>query len=506
MKLSFLLSPLNLGISYSDIEVSSLCLHTDRVKDGAVFISLAQDKKQKKSNDDAAISKGAKVVLYNEDFSTTYEDRGCIFIGVKDLRLYLETLLSRLYSNASKMKHYIGITGTNGKTTVANWSSYIAKTQGVELGVIGTLGTTFSNIKVSTGLTSPDISTTYSILNEMYLNEVDGCALEVSSHGLVQGRASGVPISVGVFTSFSQDHLDYHGSMDNYFKAKTKLFEDYNLKYAIFNIDDDRIRSYLEGGYMGNALVIGYTLNDENKCSRCDLIISASKICYESAKVDFTLNYKNKSKRCSIPTSGHYNLLNALAVFSISYSLGLDVEKAANALSSLPMVPGRFEIVKTSKTELLPSVIIDFAHTPDGLTNVLSAVKPNCKGRLFVVFGCGGDRDRDKRAPMLDSVQQFADEIFITQDNSRTESFEQILDDILSEQKKDDKRIKVVQDRRNAICHAIEVANSNDTVVIAGRGHETVQDLGNVKLEYKDIDIVHKEFSRLERRILVSEN
>lgn len=506
MKLEFLLSPLKLDLLYPDIEVSSISMHSDFVEKNSIFVSIARDKSQKDANNNLAIENGAKVILQEDNVINMSWYNDILIISFPACIEYLPQLLMRMYPNSSSLQYYIGVTGTNGKTTIVNWISYIAKQQGIELGVIGTLGAKYAGVEIKSGLTSPDIATTYALLNDMSLRKVNGCAIEMSSHGLMQGRAKGIPISIGIFSSFSQDHLDYHGSMDNYFQAKTKLFEEYNLQYVIFNLDDPRIKNYFDSSYSNEAFIIGYSLYGEAECRKCDLIVRASKQKVSGITTEFDLIFKEESIKCQIPTIGHYNLSNALAVFCASYCLGLDIVKTSESLSGLPIVPGRFEIVKHSQNIKFPKVIVDFAHTPDGLDNILSSIKPVCSGDLIVLFGCGGDRDKNKRAPMLEAVAKYADRIFITQDNSRTETFGSILADILSKCGKEDERIEVISDRKEAIKAAIRIAKIKDVVVIAGRGHESVQDLGKEKLQYKDIDVVHEMIKNIEERILDRED
>jgi UDP-N-acetylmuramoyl-L-alanyl-D-glutamate--2,6-diaminopimelate ligase len=485
VKLEFLLVSIGVQFNVPDVDVKSISLCTETVERGTLYFAISEDSVARASHIKLAISNGAVAII-------TVGDEVSDFIPIinlsKSKKQYID-ILAIFYQRYNTLKYYIGVTGTNGKTTVVNWIRYLAKNLGVDIGCIGTLGVDFSDVQSKSVLTTPDIVSLYSILDSFAMKNAMGAAIEVSSHGLSQGRVEGVPLSIGVFTNISQDHLDYHCTMDEYFHAKTKMFTDFNLKYAIFNLDDEKIKNFLEYEYRGSAKVIGYSTKADVSCGRCNTIVRADDIQINRTSTKFTLHINNENFCCEIPTIGLYNVANVLAAVSAIYATGLEItHQITVSLSSLPTVPGRLELVASST--ITPSVWVDFAHTPDGLDNLLQGAREACNKKLVVVFGCGGDRDRNKRPKMLAAVLKYADKIYITQDNSRTEKFSKILTDITFIHGSDDPKINVISDRREAIAAAISNAEPDDFVVIAGRGHEAVQDLGAIKLEYTDSDAV----------------
>jgi UDP-N-acetylmuramoyl-L-alanyl-D-glutamate--2,6-diaminopimelate ligase len=389
----------------------------------------------------------------------------------------------------------VGVTGTNGKTTVSHLVERLLNDAGRKAGLIGTLGTRLAHGSATaatydaTNNTTPMADVLTQRLATMRDAGADAVVMEVSSHALDQHRSAGCRFSVAIVTNLTQDHLDYHGTMDRYFAAKARLFAGLQPgAWAILNADDayaDRFRAAIPEGV--HRLEFSLTSTKPN-------VLRASAIHYTMHSTECLLHVPaiGPHPACELPLTlqlaGQFGLYNALAAFAAGLALGLSPQQVAASLAATPSVRGRFEVVSQQ-----PAVIVDYAHTPDGLDNVLRAARAILPpgGRLWAVFGCGGDRDATKRPKMGALAEQLADALVVTSDNPRTEDPQQILADILAGiSSLDAKPVKVEADRRQAIRYAVAQATPADVVVVAGKGHEDYQILADRTIHFDDRDEV----------------
>jgi UDP-N-acetylmuramoyl-L-alanyl-D-glutamate--2,6-diaminopimelate ligase len=380
------------------------------------------------------------------------------------------------YGNPSRQLRMIGITGTNGKSTTAGILRHLLDKPGSRAASIGTLGVLFgSEAEVVPGgseLTTPGPVELQRVLRELVDREVGTVAMEVSSHSLDQRRIDGLEFDAAVFTNLTRDHLDYHKTMDAYFNAKARLME--YLKpdgAAAINVDDANWRRLPD---TRDKIFFGMGKGAE---------VRASDVNFSPGGSDWELQYRGESARVTLPLIGDVNVHNALGSAAVCIKMGLTVEEIADGLRDLPQVPGRLEIIARR-----PTVLRDYAHTPDAIERALAAIRPFTAGRLILVFGCGGDRDRGKRAEMGRAADEGADVIIITNDNPRTENPEQILDDIEKGMKPGGH--ERITKRRAAIQRALEESHNGDVVLLAGKGHETYQIVGTTKLPFDEKVIV----------------
>jgi len=409
----------------------------------------------------------------------SYDNYHCDYINsyaIYNLSSHLGFIASYKYPCRSTTS-LIGVTGTNGKTSITNWLNQLYYQQNITSGVIGTIGSGIYPEIIDHASTTPDPILLNQLIHGMS-QTAEIIAMEVSSHALDQGRVNGLEYKVAIFTNLTQDHLDYHGNMENYYQAKKKLFLWNSLQVAIINIDDSYgKRLYEELKQERPSLqVISYALSD-HLADVCPLSYDCT-----SYGVTFKINYDGTVIDLQANLFGKFNLYNLLAIIAYMKYIGVDVDLLQNIIPRLKSVTGRVdEIMLEGK----PLVVIDYAHTPDALDNILQTLHDIKKdGRLICVFGCGGDRDRLKRPLMGKIASSIADVVIVTSDNPRHEEPSAIIQDICAGFT--DNNYQVVLDRHNAIELALETANSDDIVLIAGKGHETYQDVGGVKHYFSD--------------------
>ncbi len=474
-------------------EVNNLCNHSQRIKAGDVF--LAYPGHQSDGRTYLASLKGKPfegLICEAKGFEAFNQDLPDVPIAlVDDLQAKLSSIAQRFFETPSQDIDVIGITGTNGKTTVCHLIQSALEKSGQICGRIGTLGVACKDIALDLGLTTPDAIDCQRLLRMMVLQKAQTVAMEVSSHALDQHRVQGIAFDTAVYTNLSQDHLDYHASMDAYAQAKAKLFAQSALKQAIINADDPHaitmmaqlsqdvdVFLYSRSNQLPDSLAYaGYPI----VCQ--DVEFNASGI---RAKVSTPWGTVNVSSRLI----GEFNLSNLLAVIGVLGSKGVGVKQMEPIIRQLQPVQGRMQhFVQTA----MPQVIVDYAHTPDALEKALKAAKNTCQRKLWCVFGCGGDRDKQKRSLMGQVAAKWADQVIVTNDNPRTEDEQSIVEDILQgiEDSERDK-VHVELDRKKAITRGIEKALSFDVVLIAGKGHESYQILGKQKVPFSDIQVVKK--------------
>ncbi len=417
-------------------------------------------------------------------------------VTVADTRAALPLLACAFYGDPSHSMRMVGVTGTNGKTTTTRMIAAILRADGKKVGVIGTLGSELDGAPIESEHTTPEADQLQSILAEMRDRGANAVVMEVSSHALAQCRTDGIAFNVGVFTNLTQDHLDYHQTMDQYFAAKARLFADYPIRFP--RPDKSMFTSVVNvGQWEGQELVtlargdiLTFTTTENPATLRAENVVLAP----ESAT--FLLEHDSGVSRWQqqirLPIGGAFQVGNALGAIGAALRLGVDREIIAQGLAQMPSVPGRFEAVPTGDCGF--SVIVDYAHSPDGLDNLLRSAHELNPTRIVCVFGCGGDRDRRKRPIMGSSVARQSDIAIVTSDNPRHEQPQAIIDEILTGMDKDADatlraEIYIEPDRRAAIALAIGLARPGDLVLIAGKGHEDYQIVGDVKHHFDDREI-----------------
>ena len=382
------------------------------------------------------------------------------------------------YGNPSRELRMVGITGTNGKSTTAGILRHLLDAPGSRSASIGTLGVLFgTEAEVVPGgaeLTTPGPVELQRVLRELVNRGVKTVAMEVSSHSLDQRRIDGLAFDAAVFTNLTRDHLDYHLTMEAYFAAKAMLMDYVEPDgWAAINVDDDNWRALPASR---NKISFGVAPEAE---------VRATEVRFSLRGSNWNVNYEGKSAPVSLPLIGDVNVHNALGAIAVGLTLGMDLEALASRLSDLPQVPGRLEVISHH-----PTVLRDYAHTPDAIGRALGAIRPFTAGRLILVFGCGGDRDRGKRPEMGKAAEDGADVVVLTDDNPRTEDPQQILDDI--EAGMTPGRHKRIEGRKAAIEYALDEAHEGDVVLLAGKGHETYQIIGTQKLPFDEKEIVRE--------------
>ena len=459
--------------------------HGNALRDGRQFIH-------------AALEKGVAAVVFDPAGSgSEYLDHPqCI--AVENLAEKVGELSAQWYDYPSKQLKVIGVTGTNGKTSITQWLAQALDEANHRTAVLGTLGTGFPGSLVQTGYTTPDAPKLQTQLQELLNTGAKQVAMEVSSHALHQGRVLGTHLNCAVFTNLTQDHLDYHGSMADYAEAKVKLFELAGLEHAVINLDDAFGREIaIKLLAKGEIQVWAFTLNQDSlkgfeKFGDRLHRIYANDSVLNGAGYDSQFVYEGvSSNSVHIPLLGEFNLSNALAVWTVLLTQGFSCDEASKRVSQLRPVLGRMELIqigKQSKSEGL-LVVVDYAHTPDALQKTLQALRPIAEqrsGKIWCVFGCGGDRDISKRSQMGAIAQKFADQIIITSDNPRSEEPQAIMEMILAGIDQKSSEVQMIVDRAAAIMSAVRHAASQDIVLVAGKGHETTQDINGKKFDFSD--------------------
>lgn len=448
-----------------------------------------------------ALSLGAALVLYEpsglaEELKTVCKDKRCI--AVNDLAEQAGVIAANWYGHPSRAMRVVGITGTNGKTTVSQWLSHALNSADEPCGVIGTLGAGLANDLTMTGFTTPDAARMQGLLKDIQKNGAHSVTVEVSSHALDQGRVNGTYFDTVVITNLSQDHLDYHGDMKQYAAAKKKILDLPGIKHVVVNADDSFGQECLQylAKKMGDAdiTVWAYANKSENLLS---LPCFAKQSFRKILATDLQMNDQGMKFQLIVDGEdaglmqtrmvGAFNVSNALAVLACLLAGGKTIKSAKNSIEALQAVQGRMELVARA-TAQQPMVVIDFAHTPDALEQVLKTLRDIAKqraGQLWCVFGCGGDRDPMKRPIMGRIAESIADHVMVTSDNPRSEVPEKIMADILSGFEVP-KKAQVNADRATAILQIIRQAKPEDVILIAGKGHEEIQEIAGKKHPFSD--------------------
>ncbi len=444
-----------------DMEVRGIAYDSRHVSPGDVFVAVRGYQSDGHRYIGAAMEQGASLCVCEEK-------PGCAipYVLVRDTRRALALMSCAFFSHPSRGMKMIGITGTNGKTTTTYLVKHILEAQGAKVGLIGTNRNMIGGEVLETERTTPESYELQKLFDRMKRAGCTHVVMEVSSHSLVLQRVAGVRFDVGVFTNLTQDHLDFHKTMEAYCDAKAMLFDVSTV--GVLNADDaaaGRLQAHTK-----EALT--YSAKDNAN----DLV--AKNILLKPHGVEFIAVAEEGIARVSLAIPGAFSVYNALAALACAKALGVTLERAAAALATAQGVRGRAELVPVPAPF---TVVIDYAHSPNGVENILSAVRAGARGRIVALLGCGGDRDRTKRPKMGAIAQKMADFTIITSDNPRTEKPEEIIREIVAGLDPSGKPYTVVTDRREAIVYALEHARTDDIIVLMGKGHETYQEINGVK-------------------------
>lgn len=459
-----------------EVEISGLCSNSKLVAPGDLFIA------KKGFNHDGAqfipdaVAAGASAILtdlYDPFFSHPVQ------IIHPDVASIEAAIANEFYGHPCDKLLLIGITGTNGKTTTSYLIRHLLERSDVRCGLIGTIEWIVGKHVFPSGKTTPDILQNYKLFHEMAVKGCQGCVMEVSSHALDQGRVRSIEFDVAVFTNLTQDHLDYHKTMEEYAKAKAKLFASLNMKgkkpfpkKAVVNADSDYFPQMVADCH---ADILTYSIDQPSD-------LRASQIHLSAFGTQFEVNYRDEKIPFSSTLTGRFNVYNLLAAIGAGLSQGFPLKQILKTLSTFTTVPGRLERVPNEKGL---NIFVDYAHTDDALLNVLETLKELKRGRLITVFGCGGNRDAAKRPKMGAVVESLSDLFIVTSDNPRHEDPEEIIRNILSGLKRPDRSLVIVE-REEAIHRAIHLAKSEDIVLIAGKGHENYQIFSDQTIKFDD--------------------
>ncbi len=470
MKLSQILKDVKTLNTYEDVEISGLTDDSRKLVPGCLFVCIEGARFDGHTVAEWALENGAVSVLTQKDLGLDRQ------IVVEDTREAYSLAAGAFFGNPARQLKLVGITGTNGKTTTSFILREVLEKAGYKTGLIGTMRNYTCGEVIESNLTTPDPMDLHALFDKMVKSGCEYCVMEVSSQALDQKRVAGLNFEVAAFTNLSQDHLDYHGSQEEYKKAKSALFKQCSL--AVINLDDEAADYYIGEA---ECPVLTYSA----KSDMADFTAKNIQPFNDGIKYEFV--GKGVIGRIHFHMPGLFSVYNSMAAAACATGLGVELRSVLEALAFASGVPGRMEVVETGKDY---TVIIDFAHTPDGLENVLKAVGEIAKGRIITLFGCGGDRDRAKRPLMGEIATRLSDLVVVTSDNPRTEKPEAIIDDILAGIKTNKKSVRVEVDRKKAIGLALSLAKEGDIVLLAGKGHETTQTLADKTIEFDERKIV----------------
>ncbi len=490
MKLNEILRSLGFkNIVETDIEVEGISYDSRNIDKNFAFFALHGSKTDGSKYIHEAVSKGASVIICDK----TIDNLPVAQIEVEDVLKFMAAFSAEFYRHPDREMTVIGITGTNGKTTITYIVESILASVGIKCGVIGTVNYRYAGKTFDAPNTTPQSADIFRMMRDMADDGIKYIVMEVSSHALMLNRVECIDFDIAAFTNLTQDHLDFHKDMDAYFKAKSLLFTSLrkdiksNEKYAIINADDKYGKKLSKINI--NSEIKLYSAEDNAEAD-----LKAENIIVEKSCSRFEMTLNDKREKVSINHIGLHNVYNALASAAICLCCGLSFEKIAEGLNNAAQAPGRLERINTENFDF--EVVVDYAHTDDALKNVLSALKGINPKRIITVFGCGGDRDRVKRPLMGKVAVENSDFVFVTSDNPRTEDPNQIILDIeVGIKRAGKKNYKVIVDREQAIKEAVMMADKGDIVLLAGKGHEKYQVLGTEKIHFNDIEIAEKYIS-----------
>ena len=470
MKISEVMNGLKSYDVYEDRDVTFITDDSRKVSEGSIFVCIKGARFDGHEVAAQMLEKGAVCVVCERDLGLPNQ------IVVENTRKAISVMCANYFGRPADKLRLIGITGTNGKTTTAFLIKNMLKKLGVKSGLIGTVKNMAGDKEYPAALTTPESFELHSLFNEMVNEGCEYCVMEVSSQALAQYRVEGLHFAAGIFTNLTQDHLDYHGSFENYAEAKSKLFTESDI--CILNLDDEHAMSMLRNT---QGRMVTYSVNQDESD------YTAKYIRYKNDGIEYELVTMGYVERVKVGIPGEFTVYNSMAAAVTLIELGFDFSKVLYALSLSEGVKGRIEVVPTDTDY---TVIIDYAHSPDGLENIISSLRKIAKARIITVFGCGGDRDKTKRPIMGAIAAKLSDVIVVTSDNPRTEDPDAIIEDILAGIRGSKVKKIVEADRTKAIRAALAEAETDDIVLLAGKGHETYQIFGTEKIHYDEREVV----------------
>ncbi len=465
-----------------NIIVTNLELDSRKITPGDTFVAIVGHAVDGRNFISNAIQNGANAVIAQScsehKHGTITTVSGCVVVYIAALDRHLSELSSQLYSSSAQL---IGVTGTNGKTTITQLIAQWIALLGQQAAVMGTTGNGFLDDLMVAENTTGSAVDIHKTVADLSTKGADFVALEVSSHGLVQGRVKALPFAVGVFSNLSRDHLDYHGSMQEYAKAKLSLFTEHNCKTAVINADDKVGMQWLEN--LTDAIAVSMERQPESSRSENFRSLWAKQVSYSDSGITMSVDGYWGEGKLTAPLIGAFNASNILLSLATLLTLGFDKSALLACSQQLQPVIGRMELFQSTRDKA--KVVVDYAHTPDALEKALSALRVHCTGQLWVIFGCGGDRDTGKRPMMAEIAERLADNVILTDDNPRNEDPAQIFADMLAGMKQPQRAI-TEHDRYQAIERAYHNASAQDIILVAGKGHEDYQIFQEQTIHYSD--------------------
>ncbi|MDE1462785.1 UDP-N-acetylmuramoyl-L-alanyl-D-glutamate--2,6-diaminopimelate ligase [Spartinivicinus poritis] len=487
MPLSRLLAAIGQAQTGFDPILSGIAIDSRQVKPGDLFIAMQGYQVDGRRFIADAFGQGAVAVLAEQSGQQALGQQAVI--EVPQLNKQLGKLLNEYFGYVTNQINILGITGTNGKTSCSQFARQLLNKLNINCGVVGTLGYGTTDSLIPLVNTTPDALQLHQFIYQLVNQQVPYLAMEVSSHGLAQGRVESIAFDVAIFTNLTRDHLDYHQTMEDYAAAKAQLFTNIALQHAVINQDDPYAQQMLAACHPA-CQRWQYSLQN----TRADVV--ASQIRYLNDGIAAVIESPWGKGEIYIPLLGHFNLANVLAVITGLAANGIEFNRLLDAAETLKPVTGRLQTIKSAESinekkqkTGKPTIVVDYAHTSDALVQLLKAVRLHSNQKIICVFGCGGDRDKGKRPEMAQAAYEYADHLVITSDNPRTEKPGDIIDDIRQGlPTSPELAVDIIEDRSEAIQQAIQSAQSEDIVVIAGKGHENYQEIMGKRLPFSDFE------------------
>lgn len=470
MKLTEILNGIRILNSYNETEVLDVTQDSRLVKEGSLFVCVKGAVFDGHSVAKEMLDNGAAAVVVERDLGLDKQ------IIVENSRAVFSLICANFFGNPAEKLKLIGLTGTNGKTTTTFLIKQILENVGKKVGLIGTVQNMICDEIYPAKYTTPDPYELQKLFSMMVNEGCEFCVMEVSSQALAQGRVNGLHFAVGAFTNLTQDHLDYHKTWENYFNSKRMLFE--NCDIAVTNTDDKYGLEIVKD--LDFKRLVTYSVNSNN----ADYV--AKNVTFKSNGVEYEIVGETIG-RCNCPIPGRFSVYNSLCAASCAFALGMSFKDVICAIGKSQGVKGRIEVVPTNRDF---TIIIDYAHSPDGLENIITSLKEIAKGRVVTLFGCGGDRDKTKRPKMGKIAAELSDFCVVTSDNPRSENPSLIIEDILEGMKGITTPYEVVENRKEAIEYAIKNAKKDDIILLAGKGHETYQILPTGTIHFDEREVV----------------
>ena len=459
------------------LNIRHLVTDSRKVGHGDTFVAYVGENMDGRSFIGEAVRRGAASVIWEEEGFSWDASLAVPNLGIRNLREKSGEIASHVYGEPSKKLWIVGVTGTNGKTSCTHWIARALGELGKKTAIIGTLGNGFPGMLEPTINTTPDAVALHELLAS-YLDAGAQCvAMEVSSHALSQGRVNGIRFDVALFTNLTRDHLDYHGDMDSYGEAKAALFDFPGLGFAVLNLDDAFGADLMKKPAGPKKIAYGFSEMSEAPQVR------GKNLKMEGGMLSMDIESSWGNGTLNTRAIGRFNASNLLGVLSVLLAGGFELQAAIRALSAIEAVPGRLQQIGGNG---VPLVVVDYAHTPDALENVLDALREICAGKLVCVFGCGGNRDSGKRPMMGEIASRLSDRVYVTADNPRDEDVDAIISQIVRGIEGD---YCAIRDRADAIREAIRGASGEDLVLLAGKGHEDYQEIRGERLPFSDIEV-----------------